>query len=146
MAAKEPILIVSSNPKIFRPKPKRVTKKCNLYQYNKKCTYNKIPKQKNIRKDFNHDNKKNYIIKNYLFEEKNKVHSFNLDFISLEEMENDFKEFKSKSEELEVQNELINLMFNADNEFCCDNYKNIKKKEKIERPKKPSCKLINNYE
>ena len=142
MATKEPILIVSSNPKIFRPKPKRMNKKSNIYQYNKKCTYNKLPKQKNIRKDFNYEHKKNYI-KNFVFEEKNKVNSFNLDFISLEEIENDFKEFKSKSEELEVQKELINLMFEPDNEFKSGNYK---KYEKIERPQKPFCKIINNYE
>ena len=141
MATKEPVLIVSSNPKIFRPKPKRLNKKCNIYQYNKKCPYNKLPKQKNLRKEFNYEHKKNHI-KNFMIEEKNKVNSFNLDFISLEEIEKDFKEFKSKSEELEVQNELISLMFEADNEYCDGN----KKYEKIKRPQKPFWKLINKYE
>ena len=77
-----------------------------------------------------------------MIEEKNKVNSFNLDFISLEEIEKDFKEFKSKSEELEVQNELISLMFEADNEYCDGN----KKYEKIKRPQKPFWKFINKYE
>ena len=134
MAAKEPLVIACSNSKIFRPKPKRINKKYNIYQYNKKCVYNnRQPKQKNSKADYNNESKKN-ALKNYLYEEKNKALSFNLDFISLEEIDKDFKEFKSKSEELEVQNELINLMKKADNEYYNENVQIIK------RPKKPFCK------
>ena len=134
MAAKEPLVIACSNSKIFRPKPKRINKKYNIYQYNKKCVYNnRQPKQKNSKADYNNESKKN-ALKNYLYEEKNKALSFNLDFISLEEIDKDFKEFKSKSEELEVQNELINLMKMADNEYYNENVQIIK------RPKKPFCK------
>ena len=134
MAAKEPLVIACSNSKIFRPKPKRMNKKYNIYQYNKKCVYNnRQPKQKNSKADYNNESKKN-ALKNYLYEEKNKALSFNLDFISLEEIDKDFKEFKSKSEELEVQNELINLMKMADNEYYNENVQIIK------RPKKPFCK------
>ena len=136
MAAKEPLVIVCSNSKIYKPKPKRMNKKYNIYQYNKKCSYNnRQPKQKNLRVDFNNESKKN-IIKNYLHDEKNKALSFNLDFISLEEMDKDFKEFKSKSEELEVQKELMNLMKETDNECYNENYQIIK------RPEKPFCKNI----
>ena len=134
MAAKEPLVIACSNSKIFRPKPKRMNKKYNIYQYNKKCVYNnRQPKQKNSKADYNNESKKN-ALKNYLYEEKNKALSFNLDLISLEEMENDFKEFKSKSEEIEVQNELINLIRKSDNEYFNENVQIIK------RPKKPFCK------
>ena len=135
MAAKEPLVIACSNSKIFRPKPKRINKKYNIYQYNKKCVYNnRQPKQKNSKADYNNESKKN-ALKNYLYEEKNKALSFNLDFISLEEIDKDFKEFKSKSEELEVQNELINLMKKADNEYYYSDNVQI-----IKRPKKPFCK------
>ena len=136
MAGKEPLMVMCSTAKIYRPKPKRINKKYNIYQYTKKCVYNnRQPKQRNIKNDFNNELKKNYI-KNYLYEEKNKALSFNLDLISLEEMENDFKEFKSKSEEIEVQNELINLIRKSDNEYFNENVQIIK------RPEKPSCKNI----
>ena len=134
MAAKEPLKIVGSQTKIYRPKPKRISKKFNIYQYNKKCGYNnRQPKQKNLWNDFNIEQKKNYT-KNYFYEEKNKALSFNLDLISLEEIENDFKEFKSKSEDLEAQNELINLIRSMDNECYNENVQLIK------RPEKPFCK------
>ncbi len=136
MAAKEPLIIVCSNSKIYRPKPKRINKKYNIYQHNKKCAYNnRQPKQRNLRMENNNEYKKN-IIKNYLYEEKKKNLSFNLDLISLEEIDNDFKEFKSKSEEIEVQNELINLMKKTNNESLKEQFQNIK------RPEKPFCKNI----
>ena len=110
MAAKEPIIIMSSSSKIYNPKPKRMNKKYNIYQYNKKCVYNNRQlKTRKLMSDFNYENKKN-CIKNYFYEDKNKALSFNLDLISLEEINKDFKEFKSKSEELEVQNELVSLI------------------------------------
>ena len=64
---------------------------------------------KNSRKNY-HENKINKL--NHKTSVK---HSFNLDLISLEEIENDFNEFKSKSEEIEVQKELLNLLRNANN-------------------------------
>ncbi len=76
------------------------------------------------------------MIKNYFYEEKRKNLSFNLDLISLEEIDNDFKEFKSKSEETEVQNELINLLKETNNESLNENFQTIK------RPEKPFCKNI----
>ena len=35
MAAKEPLIVVCSNSKVYRPKPKRINKKYNIYQYKK---------------------------------------------------------------------------------------------------------------
>ena len=133
MAGKEPIMIMCSTSKIYNPKPKRMNKKYNIYQYNKKCVYNNRQlKTRKIMSDFNYENKKN-CIKNYFYEDKNKALSFNLDLISLEEIDNDFKEFKSKSEELEVQNELVSLIKEADNEHYREDFHLIK------RPENPSC-------
>ena len=137
MAAKEPLIVVCSNSKVYRPKPKRINKKYNIYQYKKKCTYNnKQPKQRNLRIDNNNNEFKKNMIKNNFYEEKRKNLSFNLDLISLEEIDNDFKEFKSKSEETEVQNELINLLKETNNESLNENFQTIK------RPDKPFCKNI----
>ena len=131
MASKEPLLIICAEPKIHKPKPKRIIKKSNIYQYNKKSNhYNRYSNPRTAKMN-NHDQKK---MKNY---EKNEKLSFNLDLISLEEIENDFKEFKSKSEEIEVQKELINLMRRASDEsYRNDNYKNF---QRIKRPQKPFC-------
>ena len=133
MAGKEPLMIVCNSSKVYQPKPKRINKKYNIYQYNKKCVYNNRQlKTRKIMSDFNYENKKN-CIKNYFYEDKNKALSFNLDLISLEEINKDFKEFKSKSEELEVQNELVSLIKEADNEHYREDFHLIK------RPENPSC-------
>ena len=130
MASKEPLLIICAEPKIHKPKPKRINKKSNIYQYNKKSNhYNRYSNPRTSRMN-NHEQKK---MKNY---DKNE-HCFNLDLISLEEIENDFKEFKSKSEEIEVQRELINLMRRASDESCRnDSFRNF---QRIKRPQKPFC-------
>ena len=133
MAGKEPLMIVCNSSKVYQPKTKRMNKKYNIYQYNKKCVYNNRQlKTRKIMSDFNYENKKN-CIKNYFYEDKNKALSFNLDLISLEEINKDFKEFKSKSEELEVQNELVSLIKEADNEHYREDFHLIK------RPENPSC-------
>ena len=130
MASIEPLLIICADPKIHKPKPKRIIKKSYIYQYNKKSNhYNRYSNPRTSRMN-NHDQKK----KNY---EKNEKLCFNLDLISLEEIENDFKEFKSKSEEIEVQRELINLIRRAPDETCRnDSYRNF---QRIKRPQKPFC-------
>ena len=134
MASKEPLLIIYAEPKIHKPKPKRIIKKpniSNIYQYNKKSNHHNRYSNPRSSKMNNHDQKK---MKNYV---KNEKLSFNLDLISLEEIENDFKEFKSKSEEIEVQKELINLMRRASDEsYRNDNYRNF---QRIKRPQNPFC-------
>ena len=62
---------------------------------------------------------------------------FNLDKISLSEIEKDFIEFKFKNEEKEVQNELINLMTKA---------KTNKKNKKYLTRKTPERPLYKYYE
>ena len=135
MASTEPLLIICAEPKIHKPKPKRINKKSNIYQYNKKSNnYNRHLNHRSQRN--NYEQKKN---KNCLHEDKNEM-CFNLDLISLEEIENDFKLFKSKSEEIEVQRELINLMKRASDEsYRNESYKNF---QRIKRPQNPFCKNI----
>ena len=130
MAKTEPVLIICKEPKIHKPKPKRVNKKTNIFQYNK-SNINNRQSNKKTNKINNQENRRG---KNYFGEDKRKQYSFNLDLISFEEIENDFKIFKSKSEEIEEQRELINLLKKSCDESCRnDNF------QKIRRPKKPSC-------
>ena len=79
-------------------------------------------------------------MKYFVHDEKNKNLPFNLNSISLEEIENDFKEFKIKNEETEVQRELIDLILKADNESC-RNECNLNC-QRIRRPQKTFCKNI----
>ena len=139
MASVEPLLIICAEPKIYKPKPRRINKKINFLQYNKKTNiYNRNINHRASRIN-NYEQNKNKN-KNNLSGNKNEKLSFNLDLISLEEIENDFKEFKSKSEEIEVQRELINLMKRTNDESCInDNYINF---QKIKRPQNPFSKNI----
>ena len=139
MSKSEPIVIICPVSKIHKPKPRRLNKKTNIYQYNKKCNINKKQLKQKALKLNSHEYKKNNL-RNYFHEEKKEKDSFNLDLISLEEIENDFKEFKSKNEEIEEQRELIQLIGIANEEY----YKNdcIRNIHKIKRPLKPFCKNI----
>ena len=137
MATQEPILIICPVAKIHKPKPKRINKKSNIFPYNKKSNFNNRQIKPRSSRINNYEYKKN--IKNN-HQEKNEKFSFNLDLISLEEIENDFKVFKSKSEEIEEQRELIKLIGKADDEYfrkeCFTN------SQRIKRPQKPFCKNI----
>ena len=137
MATKEPLLIICKETKIHKPKPRRINKKSNIVQYNNRGIYmNRQPKQRGQRID-NHELKKLNKLQNYI---NGKKHSFNLDLISFEEIEKDFKDFKSKSEEMKAQKELIQLIRKAENESCRNEcYENYKK---IKRPHNPFCKNI----
>ena len=138
MSKSEPIVIICPVTKIHKPKPRRLNKKTNIFQYNKKSNINKKQLKQKPLKLKSHEYKKN--LKNYFHEEKKEKVSFNLDLISLEEIENDFKEFKSKNEEIEEQKELIQLIGIANEEY----YKNdcLRNIHKIKRPLKPFCKNI----
>ena len=135
MSASEPALIFCSVPYIHKPKPRRINKKSNYVLYNYK--YNINNRQFNQRaKNNNIEFKKSK--KHHNTHEEKKEYSFNLDLISLEEIENDFKEFESKNEEIEVKRELLHLLWKADNETnrndCCRNFQGIR------RPQRSFCK------
>ena len=111
MASNNPVLIICDVPVIHRPKPKRIHKMQYNMSHNNNGLLNnrRLNPGKNSRKN-HHENKINKL--------NNKTSgkiSFNLDLISLEEIENDFNEFKSKNEEIEVQKELLNLLRKAKN-------------------------------
>ena len=137
MATKEPLLIICKETKIHKPKATRINMKSNIVQYNNGGIYmNRQPKQRGQRID-NHELKKLNKLQNYI---NGKKHSFNLDLISFEEIEKDFKDFKSKSEDIQVQKELIQLIRKAESESCRNEcYENYKR---IKRPQNPFCKNI----
>ena len=138
MASIKPVLIICDEPVIHKPKPKRINKiQNNMPHINiGHFSHRQLNQNQNkMNRRHNHEKKRKNNNKG-----KEKM-SFNLDLISLEEIENDFNEFKSKNEEIEVQKELLNLLRNANNNYknenYCNNFRNLK------RPKNPDYK---NYE
>ena len=122
-------LIVSDIKNIYKPKPKRIYQN-NLKLFpisdfpghshkNKKSHKHKLQKR---RENWNLMLKNNCITK-----------SQNFDLISFEEIENDFKELKAKSEIFEVENELLKLLDNSTNDTSFNEEE--KKKKGIKRPK-----------
>ena len=135
MASIKPVLIICDEPIIHKPKPKRINKiQSNMSYFNNGLFSNRQFNQNKISRRHNHgkNNKNNYNNK------KSEKISFNLDLISLEEIENDFNEIKSKNEEIEVQKELLNLLRNANNHYKNENCPNNFRKFK--RPKNPDYK------
>ena len=114
--------IISDINIIYKPKPKR------LYKTNLKLSTlshgNKTKKQKLKKLGKNNDLK---------LKKKSIVKSQNFDLVSFEEIENDFKLLKAKSEIFEVENELLKLLENTkkDTSFDVEERRN----KMIERPK-----------
>ena len=115
MNSNDPLLILSEAPKIYKPKPKRlVITPINLpnWKYVKinghpcKTPVTKTKYLNNPRKK-HHANTAKPNMPNKKDESENK---FDFDLISLEEIENDFNNFKARSEILKAENELISLM------------------------------------
>ena len=120
------VLIVCDEPVIHKPKPKRIHKMQYSISGGNNALFNNRPlNPKKIPRKKYYDNKNNKI--NYKTSSKL---PFNLDLISLEEIENDFNEFKTKNEEVEVQKELLNLLKKANN---------------INHKKKNICKIVRNF-
>ena len=117
----EPKFIVSDINIIYKPKPKR------LYKTNLKLAphshVNKIKKQKHKKSSENFD---------LNLKKQGSAKSQNIDLISFEEIENDFKMLKAKSEIFEVENELLKLLENSTKDSSFDEER---KNKMIERPK-----------
>ena len=117
----EPKFIVSDINIIYKPKPKR------LYKTNLKLAphshVNKIKKQKHKKSSENFD---------LNLKKQGSAKSQNIDLISFEEIENDFKMLKAKSEIFEVENELLKLLENSTKDSSFDKER---KNKMIERPK-----------
>ena len=136
MASVEPLLIICDEPIIHKPKPKRIHKIQNNTPCNNNGLFNnRLLKPKTSRTNNHHENKNNKI------KNKQKKLSFNLDLISLEEIENDFNDFKSKSEDIEVQKELITLLKKTNNNGNCN-----RRCINIGKYKRPINPVYKNYE
>ena len=118
------MMVVSNDPiceenKIYRPKPKKVYKshlKLSPITHVDKKMHKKKKKKENLGLDLNLKNAK----------------SQNFDLISFEEIENDFKELKDRSERDNIEKELLALLENSTKDTSFNEEKSNKR---IKRPK-----------
>ena len=119
-------LIISKTNIIYKPKPKKIYKSKPNYSLNlyPNKSYQINPKRKNKKNlDLN--------LKNNAKSEK-----FDVESISLEEMEKDFKRLKAKREISKVEEELKQIMEESTKDKSREKNSNKKKKNKgIKRPK-----------
>ncbi len=123
MASNEsPKYIVSEEVTVKKPKPKWANMPpVNYFGHNGKFDYQggKKNKNKNHKKDINNRQTQKYKAK------------YNFDDISNEEIEDDFKAIKARSEVIEVENELLNILRNATNASSLDeDFKYLEKQSK----------------
>ena len=129
VVSEEPKLIVSDINIIYKPKPKRA------YKSNSKSS----PFSHFNRKDFRKEKKQKHKLKkkkenwNLNLDKNGISKSQNFDSISIEEIENDFKKLKARSEIFEVENELLNLLENSTNDTSFN--EDERKNKVVERPK-----------
>ena len=121
----------SEGPTLYRPKPKKLYLTHILNKDKDKNIYKKhFPLSPTSNSNFNHNNMKKK--KNYK-EKKNS--KFDINKISLEEIETDFNLLKARSEIIEVENELLSLLRNSTKENSME--EDTKNTIKIKRPKNP---------
>ena len=138
---KEFITHISVNPKIYKPKAKKI---CNSYIpqkcFKKKSLYkNKtLTPVSNFNFNFDFDDK---YIKNIKNKKLNKSKKLQIEKISFEEMEKDFSKLKEIKEIKKAEKELIYLLRNSTKDDSQD--ENLKDCLKVKRPKKP---LLENFE
>ena len=115
MNSNDPLLIFSEVPKIYKPKPKLlVITPINLSNW-KYVRINGHPCKTPVTKTkyLNNPRKKHHTntAKSNMTNKKDEAEDkFDFDLISFEEIENDFNNFKARSEILKAENELISLM------------------------------------
>ena len=123
----KPNLIISKSNKIYKPKPKRV------YKCNPKFSILDLPKfNRHIIKDENIGDKFDLGIK------KAKSVNCNINQISIEEMDKDFKKLKHKRKIKQIikeEKELVELLENSTNDNSYENKEGNKKNKIIKRPK-----------
>ena len=128
VVSNEPKLIVSEPNIIYKPIPKKV--------YNSNMKFSHFSNYSSINQKNRIDNNKNKHkkkCKNWNLNNNKKGKKQNFDLISLEEIENDFKKLKAKSEIVEVENELLKLLELSTKDISFDEYK--RKIKPIKRPK-----------
>ena len=132
----KPKLIISKTNIIYKPKPKKIYKSKPNYSLNlyPNKSYQINPKRKNKKNlDLN--------LKNNAKSEK-----FDVESISLEEMEKDFKRLKAKREISKVEEELKQIMEESTKDKSREKNSNKKKKNKgIKRPKNVKYVLYKNH-
>ena len=130
-------LIISKTNIIYKPKPKKIYKSKPNYSLNlyPNKSYQINPKRKNKKNlDLN--------LKNNAKSEK-----FDVESISLEEMEKDFKRLKAKREISKVEEELKQIMEESTKDKSREKNSNKKKKNRgIKRPKNVKYVLYKNFD
>ena len=116
----ETVIVISDTPaeKILAPKPRRLNHKKKSYK-RIKTSYKMVSHQINLLNDL-----------------KGEIKEINLDSISLDEMDKDFKILEEKTEEEICYNELSNILSSSSEDFSTDS--KHKKENEIKRPKKPT--------
>ena len=139
------ITSISSNPKIFKPKPKKL---CSSYIPPSCMKKNIIAKKKSsteiLKHKFNFDFKDDFLRDK---KNKKKINNSNrgskleIESISYKEMEEDFSKLKEKEEIRRAENELLFLLRRSTK----DNSQEDKENEsiKVKRPKNP---FVENFE
>lgn len=155
MATDEPKYIISEDPIIFRPTAKKITPINPKDKYSSISSNNwfdeppcRTPVIKPFPKKLKKKNKKLETNLEIEFLKKTKEAKSNdagFDMVSLEEIENDFKAIKSRSEARKVENELMKLMRNSTKATTIDDeeYRTL---EKLERPRNPYYYNLEHYE
>ena len=119
----------SEGPILYRPKPKKLYI-THIINKDKNSYKKHFPLSPTSNSNFNLNNMKKK--KNYK-EKKNS--KFDINKISLEEIETDFNLLKARSEVIEVENELLSLLRNSTKENSIE--EDTKDTIKIKRPKNP---------
>ena len=126
MTSNESKLIICDGPKILRPKPKKLISSIKISTKIK----NKFCQNPPCKTPISRISFQNYHIKNY-WKNKSMSNNSDLNSISFEEMENDFKTIRKRSEMNKIEKELIGLLKKSSNTTIADeNYEN---NEDIER-------------
>ena len=130
---KEFITHISVNPKIYKPKAKKL---CNSYippTYFKKKSFRKnkaLTPVLNFNFNFEFDDEYISNIKN-----KNEIFKPQIEKISLEEMAEDFSRLKERKEAKKAEKELLNLLRNSTKDNSRE--ENNSEITKVKRPKNP---------
>ena len=119
----------SEGPILYRPKPKKLYL-THIINKDKNSYKKHFPLSPNSNSNFNFNNMK----KKKKYKEK-KNNKFDINKISLEEIETDFNLLKARSEIIEVENELLSLLRNSTKENSME--EDTKDTIKIKRPKNP---------
>ena len=130
---KEFITHISVNPKIFKPKAKKL---CSSYMPKEYLKKKSLHKNKTLTPilnfNFNFEFDDEYIsnIKN-----KNEIFKPQIEKISLEEMAEDFSRLKERKEAKKAEKELLNLLRNSTKDNSQED--NIDEIKRVKRPKRP---------